>query len=52
MFSLASFIEEEFNLMEKKLDILEQELKVRIYYLEQTYQENYERENEIGRKSR
>ena len=45
-------IEEEFNLMEKKLDILEQELKVRIYYLEQTYQENYERENEIGRKSR
>lgn len=45
-------IEEEFNLMEKKLDILERELKVRIYYLEQTYQENYERENEIGRKSR
>ncbi len=44
--------EEEFNLMEKKLDILEQELKVRLYYLEQTYQQNYERENEIGRKSR
>lgn len=45
-------VEEEFNLMEKKLDILERELKVRIYYLEQTYQKNYERENEIGRKSR
>ena len=27
--------EEEASLMEKKLDILEQELKLRLYYLEQ-----------------
>ena len=30
--------EEEATLMEKKLDILEQELKLRLYYLEQNYQ--------------
>ena len=35
--------------MNKKLDILEQELKLRLYYLEQNYQENYQNENEIGR---
>lgn len=43
---------EESDLMDKKLDILEQELKLRLYYLEQNYQENYENENEIGRRSR
>ena len=40
---------EEADLMNKKLDILEQELKLRLYYLEQNYQENYQNENEIGR---
>lgn len=33
--------EEEASLIEKKLDILEQELKVRIYYLQQSYQNDY-----------
>ena len=40
---------EEADLMNKKLDILEQELKLRLYYLEQNYQENYQNENKIGR---
>ena len=40
---------EEADLMNKKLDILEQELKLRVYYLEQNYQENYQNENKIGR---
>lgn len=42
--------EEEANLMEKKLDILEQELKVRIYYLQQNYQNDYS--NSMEGKSR
>lgn len=41
---------EEADLMDKKLDILEQELKVRLYYLQQDYQNSYE--NEFGRRSR
>lgn len=42
--------EEEVNLMEKKLDILEQELKLRLYYLEQNYQNEYS--NSMEGKSR
>lgn len=42
--------EEEADLMDKKLDILEQELKVRLYYLEQNYQNMYS--NSIEGKSR
>lgn len=42
--------EEEATLMEKKLDILEDEIKVRLYYLEQTYQNNYS--NSMEGKSR
>lgn len=42
--------EEEANLMEKKLDILEDEIKVRLYYLEQNYQNNYS--NSMEGKSR
>ena len=42
--------EEEANLMEKKLDILEQELRVRIYYLQQNYQNDYS--NSMEGKSR
>ncbi len=42
--------EEEADLMDKKLDILEQELKVRLYYLEQNYQNMYS--NGIEGKSR
>lgn len=44
--------DEEISIIEKKLDILEQELKLRLYYLEQNYKYNYENENEIGRRSR
>lgn len=44
--------QEEIDMIEKKLDILEQELKLRLYYLEQSYQNIYENENEIGRKSK
>lgn len=42
--------EEEAMLIDKKLDILEQELKLRLYYLEQNYQNNYS--NDIGGKAR
>ena len=42
--------DEEASLMDKKLDILEQELKLRLYYLQQNYQNNYE--NELSGKSR
>ena len=42
--------QEEIDVIEKKLDILEQELKLRLYYLEQTYDNIYE--NEIGKRSR
>lgn len=42
--------EEEADLMKKKLDILEHELKIRLFYLQDNYQNDYE--NEIGRKSR
>ncbi len=42
--------QEEIDIIEKKLDILEQELKLRLYYLEQTYDNIYE--NEIGKRSR
>lgn len=42
--------QEEADLMDKKLDILEQELKVRLYYLQQTYQNDYE--NSLSGKSR
>lgn len=41
---------EEFETIEKKLKILETELKVRLYYIEDS--KNYENENEIGRRSR
>jgi len=51
--------EEEYQTLEKKLDILEQELNSRIYYLEQYYyqkqfESQYEEqeENSIGRRSR
>ena len=51
--------EEEYNTLEKKLDILEQELNSRIYYLERYYyqrqlESQYEEqdENTIGRRSR
>lgn len=51
--------EEEYKTLEKKLDILEQELKARLYYLEQYYyqkqfESQYENqeENSIGRRSR
>lgn len=51
--------EEQYKTLEKKLDILEQELNSRIYYLEQYYYERqlasqYEEqeENSIGRRSR
>lgn len=42
--------EEEADLMDKKLDILEQELKTRLYYLQWNYQNNYS--NELSGKSR
>lgn len=42
--------QEEAEMIEKKLDILEQELRIRLYYLEQTYQNDYS--NDLGGKSR
>ena len=39
---------EEYDLMEKKLGILEHELKIRLFYLEKEYSKDYD----IGRKSR
>jgi len=42
--------EEEVDLMEKKLGILEHELKIRLYYLENDYQNDYS--NSIEGKSR
>lgn len=42
--------EEEASLIDKKLDILEQELKLRLYYLEQNYQNEYS--NSMEGKSR
>lgn len=51
--------EEDFQLLNKKLDILEQELKSRIYYLEQYYYQQQfasqypePEENSMGRRSR
>lgn len=48
--------EEAFKMLEKKLDILEQELKARLYYLQQYYYERQQYmepdENTIGRRSR
>ena len=41
---------EEFDLMEKKLGILEHELKIRLYFIEKN--KTYEEEREIGRRSR
>ena len=41
---------EEYDTMEKKLGILEHELKIRLFYLEKD--KVYEEEREIGRKSR
>ena len=41
--------EEEFTLVMKKLDILEQELKLRLYYLEQNYLNYYENERTEGK---
>lgn len=42
--------EEEASLIDKKLDILEQELKIRLFYLEQNYQNEYS--NSMEGKSR
>ena len=42
--------EEEANVMEKKLDILEHELRMRLYYLQQSYQNDYS--NSMEGKSR
>ena len=42
--------EDEFETIEKKLKILETELKVRLFYLEDS--KNYTNEQEIGRRSR
>lgn len=42
--------EEQFELTEKKLGLLEHELKIRLYYLEQNYQNNYS--NNMEGKSR
>lgn len=42
--------QETSDIMEKKLDILEQELKLRLFYLEQNYQNSYE--NSMEGKSR
>jgi len=49
--------EEAYQVFEKKLEILEQELKARIYYLEQYYyqkqlENEYQEENTIGRRGR
>lgn len=42
--------DDEYDIMNKKLGILEHELKVRIFYLEK--EKSYEEEHEIGRRSR
>lgn len=42
--------DDEFDVMDKKLGILEHEIKVRIFYLEK--EKEYVEEHEIGRKSR
>jgi len=42
--------DEETEIMEKKLGILEHELKVRLFYLEQTYENEYS--NELNGKAR
>ena len=44
--------QEEIDIIEKKLDILEQELKLRLYYLEQQYQFSYDVEHTHEGKSR
>ena len=44
--------QEEIDMIEKKLDILEHELKLRLYYLEQQYQYNYDIEHTHEGKSR
>jgi len=41
--------QEEFEVLEKKLGILEQELKLRLYYLEQSYQDYYQNELSEGK---
>ena len=41
---------EELEMMEKKLDILEHELKIRLLYIEQNYEQEYS--NELSGKSR
>ena len=43
-------LEEELEIMEKKLGILEHELKIRLFYLEQNYENEYS--NELSGKSR
>ena len=40
--------DDEFDTMEKKLGILEHEIKVRLFYLKQ----EYTKENDLGRKTR
>ena len=42
--------DDEYDIINKKLGILEHELKVRIFYLEK--EKSYEEEHEIGRRSR
>lgn len=44
--------QEEIDMIEKKLNILENELKLRLYYLEQQYQYNYDIEHTHEGKSR
>lgn len=44
--------QEEVEMIEKKLDILEHELKLRLYYLEQQYQYSYDIEHTHEGKSR
>lgn len=44
--------EEEIKMIEKKLDILEQELKMRLFYLQQSYQYSYDDEYSKEGKSR
>ena len=44
--------QEEIDMIEKKLDILEHELKLRLYYLEQQYQYSYDVEHTHEGKSR
>ncbi|MDD6224612.1 MAG: hypothetical protein PUB18_06420 [bacterium] len=44
--------DEEIHMTEKKLEILEQELKMRLFYLQQIYQYNYQEEYTKEGKSR